>query len=188
MITDLQHIIKGCQNYDSNMQEALYKYCYASMFGVCARYVSNRDDTAILYNEAMLKVLQNIEQYNHKGEFMGWVRRIMVNTCIDHCRKQVKYSITSIEDQKDDILYVESFIEHKISNAIVIQWIQQLPKSTGLVFNLYALEGYKFEEIATMLSITPGTAKWLVNEARKKLREKLQPENSQFLKTTENAQ
>jgi RNA polymerase sigma-70 factor, ECF subfamily len=170
---NLQSIIKGCQTYDASMQEALYKYCYSSMFAVCARYTENRDDAAVLYNESMLKVFTNINQYNH-GEFMGWVRRIMINTCIDNCRRKIKYSIRPLDEEHEDQVYVDSFIENKISNETVVKLIQELPKSTALVFNLYAIEGYQFDEIATKLSITRGTAKWHVSEARKSLREKLQ--------------
>jgi RNA polymerase sigma-70 factor, ECF subfamily len=170
---EILHIIKGCKAYNATQQEALYKYCYPNMFAVCERYTNNRDDAAALYNEAMMKVLTNINQYDNKGAFMGWVRRIMVNTCIDNCRKQIKYSIRPIEEHYEEQVYVDSYIENKISNEEVILLIQALPKNTGLVFNLYAIEGYKFDEIATALSISIGTVKWHLSEARKSLREKL---------------
>jgi RNA polymerase sigma-70 factor (ECF subfamily) len=144
------------------------------MFAVCERYAISRDDAAVMYNEAMLKVLTNIQQYDNLGSFMGWVRRIIVNTCIDNCRKQIKYSIRPLDENYEEKIFVDSFIENKISSEEIIKLIQTLPKNTGLVFNLYAIEGYKFNEIATALSITPGTAKWHVSEARKTLREKLQ--------------
>ncbi len=174
MDQQLLQMINGCKAYIATQQEALYKYCYPTMFAVCERYTSNRDDAAAMYNEAMMKVLTNIQQYDNKGAFMGWVRRIMVNTCIDNCRKQIKYSIRPIDENYEEQVFVASIIENKISSEEVIKLIQSLPKNTGLVFNLYAIEGYKFDEIANTLSISVGTAKWHVSEARKTLREKLQ--------------
>jgi RNA polymerase sigma-70 factor, ECF subfamily len=170
----LQHIINGCKAYDAKLQEALYMYCYAQMFAVCERYTNNRDDAAVYYNEAMLKVLSNINTYENKGEFMGWVRRIVVNTCIDNCRKETKYTTETINENYENDVFVTSSIEERISSQEVIQLLQTLPKNTGLVFNLYAIEGYKFDEIAKQLNITVGTAKWHVSEARKKLKQKLQ--------------
>jgi RNA polymerase sigma-70 factor, ECF subfamily len=171
---NIDHIITGCHNYEPTMQEALYKHCYPAMMAVCMRYVENRDDAAAIYNEAMLKVLQNIQQYEYKGAFIGWVQRIIVNTCIDNCRKKVKYSIRPIDENTDIQYYIQNDFEENISSEEVVQLIQQLPPSTALVFNLYCMEGFKFDEIAEKLSITEGTAKWHVNEARKALRNKLQ--------------
>jgi RNA polymerase sigma-70 factor, ECF subfamily len=185
---NLEHIILGCKAYQAPMQEALYHYCYANMLGVCLRYTNNRDDAAALYNEAMLKVLTAIDQYDGKGAFLGWVRRITVNTCIDYCRKQIKYSIRPMEEQHEQQVYVESYMEHKISNEEVVRLIQELPKNTGLVFNLYAIEGYKFDEIVNALGITVGTAKWHVSEARKSLKEKLHFFTNSVIKANANAQ
>lgn len=174
MEKDLQHIIEGCKAYKATQQEALYNYCYPQMFAVCERYTNNRDDAAAIYNEAMLKVFRHIEKYEYKGAFMGWTRRIMVNTCIDYCRKQTTYSVQEITEKYEEQIFVSSDIENKISSEEIIQLIQALPKSTSLVFNLYAIEGYKFDEIATALNITIGTAKWHVSEARKTLKQQLQ--------------
>jgi RNA polymerase sigma-70 factor, ECF subfamily len=170
----LQHIIDGCKAYTATQQEALYNYCYPQMFAVCERYTNNRDDAAAMYNEAMLKVFRHIEKYENKGEFMGWVRRIMVNTCIDHCRKQTTYNVQEIDEKYEEQIFISSSIENKISSEEIVRLIQALPKSTSLVFNLYAVEGYKFDEIAIALNITVGTAKWHVSEARKTLRQQLQ--------------
>jgi RNA polymerase sigma-70 factor, ECF subfamily len=170
----LQHIIEGCKAYDAKQQEALYMHCYAQMLAVCERYANSRDDAAAYYNEAMLKILSNINAYEYKGEFMGWIRRIMVNTCIDNCRKETKYTTLTLHENFEDNIVVPASIEEKISSEEVIQLIQTLPKNTALVFNLYAIEGYKFEEIAEKLNITIGTAKWHVSEARKTLKQKLQ--------------
>ncbi len=174
MDQDLLHIINGCAIYDAKQQEALYKYCYAQMFAVCERYTNNRQQAASLYNEAMLKILTNINTYQYTGAFMGWVRKIMVNTCIDYCRKEIKYATHALDEKYEEEIFVEPSIETKINSELVLKMIRSLPQNTSLVFNLYVVEGYNFEEIAAALNITVGTTKWHVSEARKTLRQKLQ--------------
>jgi RNA polymerase sigma-70 factor, ECF subfamily len=181
---NIDHIVKGCQQYEAASQEALYRHCYPTMFAVCSRYTPNRDDAAALYNEGMLKVFQNIEKYKGEGNIMAWIRRILVNTCIDHCRKSVKYHLQPVDQQYEEQFGVENHFEETVSSEQVVKWLQNLPSNTGLVFNMYCLEGYTIEEVAASLNITVGTAKWHVSEARKKLRTEL----SYFIKQTSNAE
>ena len=85
-------IITGCKQQDPRSQEALYRGCYAGMIKLCIRYASDMDKAAAIYNEAMLKVFNTLHQFEGRGDFMAWVRRIVVNTCIDHCRKQTRFT------------------------------------------------------------------------------------------------
>jgi RNA polymerase sigma-70 factor, ECF subfamily len=166
---ELSHIIKGCKQYQPREQEALYRLCYEPMMSVCMRYTPQREQASELYNQSMLKVFRSIGQYEQKGVFMGWVRRIVVNTCIDHCRREVKYSIRAIDDEEELNIYIQPEAENKIAAEDIINWMQELPKNTGLVFNLFAIEGYRHDEIAEHLGISTGTTKWHVNEARRQL-------------------
>lgn len=175
MTTALSQIIKGCKQCRPRDQEALYRHCYEPMMAVCLRYVSGRDQAADLFNQAMLKVLRSIGQFGFKGEFMGWVRRIVVNTCIDHCRREVKYSIRPIDEEEEINVFVSPETENKISTEDIMQWMRGLPRNTGLVFNLFAIEGYRHDEIAQYLGISTGTSKWHVNEARRLLQMKIKP-------------
>ncbi len=171
---EIEILIKGCQQFNPVAQKQLYLFCYTDMMKVCLRYTQNRDDAAAIYNDAMLKVLQQINQYAGNGAFLGWVRRIVANTCIDYCRKQARYKETSFELNEAASLIVTSEWETQVSAQQVLQWLQNLPRNTALVFNMYCLEGYTIAEISTQLNITIGTAKWHVNEARKKLRAQLE--------------
>jgi RNA polymerase sigma-70 factor, ECF subfamily len=166
---ELSHIIKGCKQFHPRHQEALYRECYEPMMAVCMRYTTHRDQASDLYNQAMLKVLKGIGQFENKGVFLGWVRRIVVNTCIDHCRREVKYSIRPIDQEEDINVYVSPEAENKMATEDIINWMSELPKNTGLVFNLFAIEGYRHDEIAQYLGISVGTSKWHVNEARRQL-------------------
>ncbi len=185
MEQDLQDIINGCKVFNPNKQEALYFYCYAQMFAVCERYTNNRDDAAVLYNQGMLKVLTYINNYEYTGAFIGWVRRIMVNTCIDNCKKEIKYNVVPLDEKYEEQVFVDPSIDDKINSETVLRLIQALPKSTSLVFNLYAIEGFKLDEIAVALNITIGTTKWHVSEARKTLKQQLQQYSKKAMSANE---
>src|SRR5687768_11477642 len=145
------------------------------MIKVCLRYAFGDIEIAgSLYNAAMLKVFRNIEQFKHEGEFLGWVRKVVVNVCIDHCRTKTRFQLIDVNETTEYILPVLPEIYNKISGDEIIQLIHQLPKNTGLVFNLFVLEGYKHYEIGQILGISSGTSKWHLNEARRLLKEKME--------------
>lgn len=166
-------IVKGCKQHNRQQQEALYQACYASMLKVCTRYARDVDEAAALYNEAMLKVFNNIEQYKGDSELPAWIRRIVINTCIDHYRKQARFVHQPVEAISDQKIMVSPDVYHRLSGHDVTRLLHELPKNTSLVFSLFALEGYKHEEIGLLLGISAGTSKWHLNEARRLLKEKL---------------
>ena len=144
------------------------------MIKLCFRYTKgNRDEAGTIYNQAMLKVFQNIHQYQGTGEPGAWIRRIVVNCCIDHCRSNVRAATEELSDTAD-ILQVIPDTYNRISANEVLDLIHELPAHTGLVFNLFVIEGYKHDEIGKILGISAGTSKWHLNEARRLLKLKLE--------------
>jgi RNA polymerase sigma-70 factor (ECF subfamily) len=153
----------------------LYRHCYPDMIKICLRYVfGDADHAGALYNQAMLRVFTNIEQFSNRGEFLGWVRKVVVNVCIDHCRTKARFRLIEITDSCDYVLPVLPEVYHKLSGNDILNLIYELPKNTGLVFNLFVMEGYKHGEIAALLGISAGTSKWHLNEARRLLKEKIE--------------
>ena len=165
-------MIEGCRKQNRQSQEQLYRHCYADMIKVCCRYARDLDEAGAFYNEAMLKVFTNIGQYKGSGEPMAWVRRVMVNTCIDHCRSQVKFATNQLDDDERELAIIPE-VYNRLSANDVMQLLDTLPVNTGLVFKLFVLEGFKHEEIGGLLGISRGTSKWHLNEARRLLKEQL---------------
>ena len=166
-------MIEGCKRQDPQHQEQLYRECYGAMMKLCTRYARDPDEAGALYNESMLKVLTCLPQYKGEGELLGWIRRIVVNTCIDHCRRQVKFASHPISPANEDIARVDPDAYDRLSAAEVIHLLHKLPRNTALVFNLFVLEGYKHEEIGRLLGISTGTSKWHLSEGRRLLKNKL---------------
>ena len=167
-------IIEGCKQQNPQSQEELYRGCHVDMIKLCVRYTRDIDEAAAVFNEAMLKVFNTLHQFESRGNFLGWVRRIVVNTCIDHCRRQAKFTHYAIEQVPDDTISLDPDIYERLSAHDVISLLQELPRNTALVFNLFVLDGYKHEEIGQSLGISTGTSKWHLNEARRLLKSKLE--------------
>ncbi len=171
--TDINIIIQGCRQNDLQSQQQLYKYCYPDMIKVCFRYASDADGAGTIYNNAMLKVFQNVSRYADEGKLMGWVKTIVVNCCIDFCRtKNIFRQSVPYFSEEDNSLDPEAF--NRISGKEIQQLIGELPGATATVFNMYVYEGFTHKQIGEQLGISDGTSKWHVSEAKKMLKKKLE--------------
>ena len=141
---------------------------------ICNFYARDTEDAAAMYNYAMWKVFKNITQYKRIGSLMGWIRRIVVNTCIDHCRKRAKYAERELRQEHEQKEQESPSVYDSISGKEILEMIRCLPANTSLVFNLYVMEGFKHLEIAQRLGISEGTSKWHLSEARRLLKMKLE--------------
>jgi RNA polymerase sigma-70 factor, ECF subfamily len=156
------------------MQKALYAHCYEEMLKVCNRYTSDVATSASLYNDAMFKVFKNIETYKEDGKIMGWVKRIVVNTCIDYVRLKTPIPTIEIKETNEIEYAIEETVLHKMSALEIQKTIKQLPKNSAMVFNLYVYEEYNHTEIAELLKIPAGTSRYYLSEARRLLKSKIE--------------
>lgn len=151
-------LIQGCINGNRQMQEFLYKKFSPKMYGVCLRYAGNTEDANDILQEGFIKIFNNIGKFRSEGSFEGWIRRIFVNTSIEHFRKKVKlYNVTEVQ---------ENTIEDKELDALdlldakdIISIVNELSPGYKAVFNMHIIEGYSHKEIADILGITEGTSK-----------------------------
>ena len=141
------------------------------MMKLCYRYTNDVDVSASIYNDAMIKVFNNIGTYKEDGKLMGWVKRIVVNTCIDHVRKKVPLETKELNENHNSNAVIENDVFTKMSNAEVKRLISQLPGNVALIFNLYVYEEYNHNQIAELLKIPSGTSRYYLSEARRLLKE-----------------
>ncbi|MBK9639189.1 MAG: RNA polymerase sigma factor [Bacteroidetes bacterium] len=163
---------------DASAQRLLYDKFARKMFGVCLRYIKQREEAEDLLQEGFIKVFQKISSYKAEGSLEGWIRRVMVNTALDHIRQQ-KMLWTDLSDiiEEGD----EPVIGHEIGAAELMAELQKLPIGYKTVFNLYAIEGYTHKEIGILLGISEGTSKSQYSRARNQLMilvQELNKENS----------
>jgi len=168
-----EELLTGCIKNKRLSQELLYRKYAKKMYGICLSYASDRDMAQDILQESFIKVFKNIRNYKSEGSLEGWIRRIIVNTALDHLRQKTRLQ-NYISDKVEKIREVEdtSAIEILQTQDILNQ-VAKLPDGARVVFNLYALEGYTHREIAEKLEITEGTSKSQFNRARKLLMDML---------------
>ncbi|NGP87887.1 RNA polymerase sigma factor [Aliifodinibius halophilus] len=142
---------------------------YAYGMSITLRYADSRGQAAEILNDSFMKVFNNISSYDTKRPFKPWLRRIIVNTSINHYHKH----------KKDRQLVELDLVKHKMSQRPeilsgisydeVVDMVQQLSPAYRTVFNLHVIEGFKHKEIADMLDITVGTSKSNLSKAKKNL-------------------
>lgn len=173
---ELQELINGSLAKNRSCQYRIYTIYGPVMMALCLRYSKNREEAEEVLQDGFLQVYRCISQFNHKGSFEGWVRKIMINSALQRFRgKANQYNLVSMVEEQF-FLNTESSLIDRLGEKELIRLIQRLPPAYRLVFNLYVIEGLKHREIAALLNITVGTSKSNLFDARKILQNHLIPE------------
>lgn len=163
-------LIQQAAENNRHAQQRIYTQHAPKMLGVCRQYIKDIHMAEDVLITAFMKVFTNLKHFEHKGSFEGWIRRIMVNECISYLRAQKKVGFLEDEYYTED---THNNIESGLSVDDIQNLIDSLPEGYKMVFNLYCIEGYKHQEIATMLGISEGTSKSQLSHARKMLQEQI---------------
>jgi RNA polymerase sigma factor (sigma-70 family) len=149
-------------------QQHLFTKHSPKMLGICRQYVKDLQHAEDLLLSGFLKVFTNLSQFKHEGSFEGWIRRIMVNTCISHLRKK---NLVVLAD--DDFIFNDAATDSLENTSVedIQNLIDKLPEGYKIVFNLFAIEGFKHSEIAVKLGVSESTSKTQLFRARKLLQE-----------------
>ncbi|SHN33148.1 RNA polymerase sigma-70 factor, ECF subfamily [Cyclobacterium lianum] len=169
----LKKLIDQCCRGQTKAQYALFKQTYSYAMGICARFSSGPEEAKEILNDGFLKVFTQIKRYSPDLSFAGWIRRIMINTAIDHYRKNKKYteSHTGIEQVPD-----RPDMNHTLAqmhSEDILQLVQDLPPAYRMVFTLHVVEEFSHKEIAGILGISMGTSKSNLSKARLRLQQAL---------------
>ncbi|MGB1043233.1 MAG: RNA polymerase sigma factor [Tenacibaculum sp.] len=161
-------LIKKASKQNREAQQVLFEKYAPKMLGVCRQYVKDLHHAEDLMLSGFLKVFTNLHKFKNEGSFEGWIRRIMVNTCLSYLKKKNPIQLT-----EEDYVFNNETTENLENTSVeeIQQLIDQLPEGYKLVFNLYAIEGYKHSEISKKLNISEGTSKSQLFKARKWLQE-----------------
>lgn len=154
-----EDLIKGCIKNNPAAQSQLYQIFAPKMLSICYRYAMSRHDAEDMLQEGFIKVFVQIKSFENRGSFEGWIRRIMVHTCINHLKKNKRFN------ESVNLIYAAgvSVKEESVAAAIqmkqVIDCIRMLPLGYKTVLNLFAIEGFSHKEIAQMLEIEESTSR-----------------------------
>ena len=169
-----QAIIHGCLRQDPLCQRELYNHFSPKMLSVCYRFAPSREDAEDMLQEGFIRVFSQLKTFAGKGAFEGWVRRIIVHTCINFLKKHKKFNeCVDLEYASDAVFTKEESIASVMQGRQVMECIRQLPMGYRTVLNLYAIEGYSHKEIGEMLEVGESTSRSQYTRAKSMLEKML---------------
>ena len=170
-------IIEGCIRGKSKAQYQLYRKYSSVLLGIALRYTSNKSEAEDVLQEAFVKIYIKMDTYKFDGSFEGWLKRIVVNTALNHNRSKKKEQLVRAMHPGDEYQISKEPSEEQIMPQFnaedLLNMVQELPKGYRVVFNLYVVEGYTHKEIGEILDVSENTSKTQLFKARAMLRNKL---------------
>ena len=162
----LKELINSCKQNDSKAQSQIYQLYAGKLFGLCLKYSKNYQEAQDNLHNGFITIFNKIGQFENKGSFEGWLKRIVINTALQSYRKKNVLSLITeeIPDVEDEDIPLD----------YLLKLIQELPERYQMVFNLYVLDDYPHKEIAKMMNISEGTSKSNLSRARQILRNRIE--------------
>lgn len=165
-------MIVECRAGKRQAQEQLYRQLYRFAMIIAMRYATDEQEAGDILGHAFVKMFRSIGSFDAaKGNFHGWLKRIVINEALDVIKQRSRFSSLELETAEEPA--INNSIIEQTDAAAILALVRQLPPATHAVFLLYAIDGYTHKEIATQLNISEGTSKWHLSEARKILRQKI---------------
>lgn len=164
-----KEIIEGCLRQKRECQQELFRRYAGKMLAVCMRYARHHMEAEDVLQDAFIKVFDHLHQFQNKGSFEGWIRRVVVNTALKTFdRKSFTHEQYGLE-VREDYSAAEPKVFAQLNEEELLGLIARLPEGYRIVFNLYAIEGYSHAEIADMLGVQESTSRSQLVKARKML-------------------
>ncbi|RKS55444.1 RNA polymerase sigma-70 factor (ECF subfamily) [Gillisia mitskevichiae] len=167
----LEKLIHNCKKQDIKAQEQLYRLYANKLFAVCLKYSNSYQQAEDNLQDGFIIIFDKIKQYQDKGSFEGWMKRVMINNTLQKYRKQTVFEIVNEEHLKEPEIEID---DELVSVDYLLKIIQELPDRYRQVFNFYALDGFSHKEIAELMQISVGTSKSNLARARMILKEKIE--------------
>ncbi len=167
-------LIKGCIKGSRRSQNKLYEACFPYAMSVALRYGNNQEESFEIVNEAFVKVFSYLKHFDPTNSFAYWLRKIVINTAIDHYHLRKK--LLDQTEFIDDTFIIEPEVDQQLENIDaeeLLKLIQNLPTAYRMVFSLYVIEGFTHKEIAAQLGINEGTSKSNYHKAKLQLKKDL---------------
>jgi RNA polymerase sigma factor (sigma-70 family) len=168
-----EEILKACLQNNGKAQLDFYNHFSSAMYAVCLRYSNTAEDAKDILQDGFIKVFNKLNQYTGKGSLEGWLKRVFINTALEH------YRVNKVYQEQTDIEFAyykptNDFLLEQISVKEILLVLNKMAPGYRTVINLYAIEGYSHAEIAEMLGIAEGTSKSQLARARQVLANELE--------------
>jgi RNA polymerase sigma factor (sigma-70 family) len=168
-----EKLVDRCIARDRNAQRTIFERYKPLMMGICMRYCKSKDEAEDVLMEGFMTIFSEAHTFRKDGAFEQWMKRIMINCAINNYRKNLKHYYHADISEIEEHTLIRSETAENYSAKELMKVLQELPDGYKLIFNLYAIEGYKHREIAKMLGISVGTSKSQLSKARKILQSRV---------------
>lgn len=138
---------------------------------MCLKYSRNKTEAEDNLHDSFMTIFEKVDQFNFKGSFEGWIKRITVNTVLQKYRKDQYLNVVS--ENTEDVIEIDTE-SADVNLSTLLGYIQELPHKYRLTFNLYVLDGYSHKEISELLGTSTGTSKSNLARAKAILRDKIE--------------
>jgi RNA polymerase sigma factor (sigma-70 family) len=165
-------LVLACCRGERKAQYALYQQYAKGMYSICLRMIGNAHDAEDIMQVAFVDIFKKIDSFNFESSVGAWIKRIIINRCIDHLKKR-RLLTESFDTRRHPDIIDETPVQDDSADysvAEVKRGMKQLSDGYRVVLSLYLFEGYDHEEIATILNISPSTSKSQYHRAKKRLR------------------
>jgi len=169
-----KNLLEGCLRGNRDCQKALYEKYKVPLFRVCLRYAKDRMEAEDMLQKGFIKIFSDLHQFKATGALGGWMKKVMVNTALQHIRKYKKQQSTVDLEYISNEYPQEEMAHTNLNVQELTKLIQKLPPGYRTVFNLYVIEGYAHREIAELLDINENTSKSQLSKAKSTLRRMLE--------------
>ena len=165
-------LIYQCKKGNIKAQMHIYDQYCSAMYTIACRYLSDEEAKEAM-QEGFLKAFLNIQTFEKDKTFGAWLKRIVINQCIDQLKKK-KLETSAIEQVQLEIVDDEDWLfDTQITKQEILQAIDQLSEKYQLIVKLYLLEGYDHSEISQILGIEVKTSRTQLRRGKLLLRELL---------------
>jgi RNA polymerase sigma factor (sigma-70 family) len=163
-----KELIRGCISEDRSCQRMLFQNHAGRLMTICRRYTNDTSEAEDILQEAFIRIFDNLDQFRFECPLEGWMRRIVINTAIRHCKKK-KIHFKEVDERVMESPSYDAGIYSHLGEEEILRLIQTLPDGYRMVFNLYVIDGYSHEEIGAMMGIHEGTSRSQLAKARRML-------------------
>ncbi|MCL2131154.1 MAG: sigma-70 family RNA polymerase sigma factor [Lentimicrobiaceae bacterium] len=166
-------MIKGCVNRNRRCWALLYKAYAPSLYAVALRYAKNKEDAQDILHDAFMLIFNNIKQYEGKGNFSAWTRKIVINQAMALHKRRSKMILEDYENYEETIADESIVVSDDLTHEILLNFIRELPQGLQTVFNLCVIDGYSYDEVAQKLNCSQSNCRVQLLRARNLLKEKV---------------
>ncbi len=167
---NLTTLIEGCRRNDRYSQHQLYEAFFNYVYAIARRYAASETEAEEWTQDVFFKVFSKIAKYDAAFPFPSWLKKVAINACIDRYRVQIKNTVTVELNEADNLESIAAVLVD-MDMDFLLHLVRQLPPSYRVSFNLLAIEGLQYQEIAEEMGISIGSVKSNISKARQLLKE-----------------